>query len=116
MNPTQFDGISDEELRLVGTLAAVLARAEQGSQSPTLDAHHFNLGTTGSSLPAGTVSQPASPTIAGLGLRAATDLFQRQLIEQTLAAHDGNWAASARALELDGGNLHRLARRLGLKA
>ena len=69
-----------------------------------------------SSLPADTVSQPASPAIAGLGLRAATDLFQRQLIEQTLTAHDGNWAATARALDLDGGNLHRLARRLGLKA
>lgn len=96
--------------------AAVLARAEQGSPSPTLEPHHFNLGPTGSSLPADTVSQPASPAIAGLGLRAATDLFQRQLIEQTLTAHDGNWAATARALDLDGGNLHRLARRLGLKA
>ncbi len=64
--------------------AAVLARAEQGSPSPTLKPHHFNLGPTGSSLPADTVSQPASPAIAGLGLRAATDLFQRQLIEQTL--------------------------------
>ncbi|MGE6267966.1 transcriptional regulator, partial [Aeromonas media] len=50
------------------------------------------------------------------GLRAATDAFQLQLIEQTLAAQDGNWAATARALALDGGNLHRLARRLGLKA
>ncbi|MDX7820066.1 nitric oxide reductase transcriptional regulator NorR [Aeromonas caviae] len=96
--------------------AAVLARAEQGSPSPTLEPHHFNLGPTGSSLPADTVSQPASPAIADLGLRAATDLFQRQLIEQTLTAHDGNWAATARALDLDGGNLHRLARRLGLKA
>ena len=57
-----------------------------------------------------------APAIAGLGLRAATDLFQRQLIEQTLTVHDGNWAATARALDLDGGNLHRLARRLGLKA
>lgn len=96
--------------------AAVLARAEQGSPSPTLEPHHFNLGPTGSSLPADTVSQPASPAIAGLGLRAATDLFQRQLIEQTLTVHDGNWAATARTLDLDGGNLHRLARRLGLKA
>ena len=52
-----------------------------GQPSPTLEPHHFNLGTTGSSLPADTVSQPASPTIAG-GLRAATDLFQRQLISR----------------------------------
>ncbi|WP_228741004.1 hypothetical protein, partial [Klebsiella quasipneumoniae] len=32
-----------------------------------------------------------------------------------LAAHQGNWAATARALELDVANLHRLAKRLGLK-
>ncbi|MGS3144668.1 nitric oxide reductase transcriptional regulator NorR [Aeromonas sanarellii] len=93
--------------------AAVLARAEQGSPSPTLEPHHFNLGTTVSSLPADVVSPP--PAVTDLGLRAATDLFQRQLIEQTLTAHQGNWAATARALDLDGGNLHRLARRLGLK-
>ena len=54
--------------------------------------------------------------LAGMGLRTATDAFQLQLIEQTLAAQQGNWAATARALELDSGNLHRLARRLGLKA
>ncbi|MGL6319561.1 nitric oxide reductase transcriptional regulator NorR, partial [Aeromonas hydrophila] len=56
------------------------------------------------------------PLARRLGLRAATDAFQLALIEQTLAAHDGNWAATARALELDSGNLHRLAKRLGLKA
>ncbi|HDX8385104.1 TPA: nitric oxide reductase transcription regulator, partial [Aeromonas hydrophila] len=56
------------------------------------------------------------PLPGGLGLRAATDAFQLALIEQTLAAHEGNWAATARTLELDGGNLHRLAKRLGLKA
>ncbi len=59
---------------------------------------------------------PVAPLPGGLGLRAATDAFQLALIEQTLAAHEGNWAATARALELDSGNLHRLAKRLGLKA
>ena len=29
--------------------------------------------------------------------------------------HDGNWAAAARVLEVDPSNLHKLARRLGLK-
>ncbi|WDL82572.1 nitric oxide reductase transcriptional regulator NorR [Aeromonas bestiarum] len=97
--------------------AAVLARAEQGSQAPALDCHHFNLAATGapssSRIP---VEQAAQQMTAGIGLRTATDAFQLQLIEQTLAAQQGNWAATARALELDGGNLHRLARRLGLKA
>ncbi|MFM4830286.1 nitric oxide reductase transcriptional regulator NorR [Aeromonas rivipollensis] len=96
--------------------AAVLARAEQGSQSPALDAHHFNLGAAVSPPPAASTATPAPSVATGLGLRAATDAFQLQLIEQTLAAQDGNWAATARVLALDGGNLHRLARRLGLKA
>ncbi|MDX2127164.1 MAG: nitric oxide reductase transcriptional regulator NorR, partial [Aeromonas hydrophila] len=96
--------------------AAVLARAEQGSQAPTLASHHFNLAA--GPLPPSTspAIAPMTPLPGGLGLRAATDAFQLALIEQTLAAHDGNWAATARALELDGGNLHRLAKRLGLKA
>ena len=51
----------------------------------------------------------------GMGLRAATDAFQLKLIEQTLAAQEGNWAATARALQMDSGNLHRLAKRLGLR-
>ncbi|MGY4024573.1 nitric oxide reductase transcriptional regulator NorR [Aeromonas rivuli] len=95
--------------------AAVLARAEQGSQSPALDCHHFNLAAIDA--PSSTripVEQAVQP-MADMGLRTATDAFQFQLIEQTLAAQQGNWAATARALELDGGNLHRLARRLGLK-
>ncbi|MNF99531.1 Anaerobic nitric oxide reductase transcription regulator NorR [compost metagenome] len=96
--------------------AAVLARAEQGSQTPTLANHHFNLTSAGASPAQVEMAEAlAQPQPAGLGLRAATDAFQLRLLEQTLAAQDGNWAATARALEMDGGNLHRLARRLGLK-
>jgi anaerobic nitric oxide reductase transcription regulator len=96
--------------------AAVLARAEQGSQAPALDCHHFNL-ATGSAPSSSRIPVERAPQqmTAGIGLRTATDAFQLQLIEQTLAAQHGNWAATARALEMDGGNLHRLARRLGLK-
>lgn len=43
------------------------------------------------------------------------DTCQRQAIQQALALHDGNWAAAARMLALDASNLHKLARRLGLK-
>ncbi|MDM5091506.1 nitric oxide reductase transcriptional regulator NorR [Aeromonas bestiarum] len=96
--------------------AAVLARAEQGSQAPALDCHHFNLAATGAPSSSRTPVEQAVQPMAGMGLRTATDAFQLQLIEQTLAAQQGNWAATARALELDSGNLHRLARRLGLKA
>jgi anaerobic nitric oxide reductase transcription regulator len=48
-------------------------------------------------------------------LREATETFQRQFIHRALASHEGNWAATARALATDSGNLHRLGKRLGLK-
>ncbi|WP_275288254.1 nitric oxide reductase transcriptional regulator NorR [Halomonas elongata] len=51
-----------------------------------------------------------------LSMKEATEAFQRHHIQASLRDHDGNWAASARALGMDPGNLHRLARRLGLKA
>ena len=47
-------------------------------------------------------------------LRAAVDAFKRHRIEEALARHRGNIAASARALGLDRANLVRLAKRLGV--
>ena len=52
---------------------------------------------------------------AGSPLRDAVDACQRHAITQALARHQGNWAQAARALEVDASNLHKLARRLGLK-
>ncbi|MNT64106.1 Anaerobic nitric oxide reductase transcription regulator NorR [compost metagenome] len=49
-------------------------------------------------------------------LREAVDACQRQSIRRALAANQGNWAVAARALDVDPSNLHKLARRLGLKA
>ncbi len=49
-------------------------------------------------------------------LRDAVDAFRRDLIRESVARHGGNWAAAARALGLHRGNLHRLAKRLGLLA
>lgn len=62
-------------------------------------------------------SLPALPEVLAreLNLKEATLQFQRTLIQRTLAAHDGNWAAAARALGLHRSNLHHLATRLGLK-
>jgi len=65
---------------------------------------------------------PAAATMAALeanapqhSLREVIDAAQREAIRQALARCDGNWASAARALELDPSNLHKLARRLGLK-
>ena len=49
-------------------------------------------------------------------LRLSVEACQRAQIRLALAGTDHNWSASARLLELDASNLHKLARRLGLKA
>ncbi|MGE0709341.1 MAG: nitric oxide reductase transcriptional regulator NorR [Planctomycetota bacterium] len=51
----------------------------------------------------------------GQGLREALDDYQRELIRAALEANDGNYAAAARALGVQRGNLHRTATRLGLR-
>ena len=48
-------------------------------------------------------------------LRATVEATQREAIATALAAHGGNWAEAARALQVDASNLHKLAQRLGLK-
>ena len=53
--------------------------------------------------------------IAASSLRECVERAQRRAIRDALDACDGRWAAAARRLELDPSNLHKLARRLGLK-
>ena len=48
-------------------------------------------------------------------MQQIVEASQRQAIRQALSQHQGNWAASARQLGLDASNLHKLARRVGLK-
>ncbi|MBA1201903.1 nitric oxide reductase transcriptional regulator NorR [Pseudomonas capeferrum] len=55
------------------------------------------------------------PLLLDGGLRQATDIYQRQMIEACLARNDGNWAATSRELLLDRANLSRLAKRLGVR-
>ncbi len=47
-------------------------------------------------------------------MRQAVDDFRRDSIVSAVRACGGNWSAAARALGMDRGNLHHLARRLGL--
>jgi anaerobic nitric oxide reductase transcription regulator len=41
--------------------------------------------------------------------------FERRVITEAIARHDGNWAAAARTLGMHRSNLHHLATRLGLR-
>ena len=60
------------------------------------------------------VTTPA-PAAPALGLRDSVERHERQLIEASLARHGGSWAAAARELQLDRGNLQRMAKRLGIE-
>ena len=65
-------------------------------------------------------TEPTAPQVNGktqpsLALKVAVDSYQRQLIRDTLEACEQNWAEAARHLDLDPSNLHKLAKRLGLK-
>ena len=68
-------------------------------------------------LPAGVPANNATVTkpAASLGLRDSVEQLERQLIETSLARHGGSWAAAARELQLDRGNLQRMAKRLGIE-
>ncbi|WP_431687819.1 nitric oxide reductase transcriptional regulator NorR [Hahella sp. NBU794] len=48
-------------------------------------------------------------------LRAAVEDCQREVIRESVNRHDGSWAAAARELEVDSSNLHKMAKKLGLK-
>lgn len=91
--------------------AIVLARAAQPQGELLLMPQHFQLAEP--TQPG--VSVAAQPAASVENLRAATDDFQRRILLQTLEENHHNWAASARQLQLDVANLHRLAKRLGVK-
>jgi anaerobic nitric oxide reductase transcription regulator len=66
--------------------------------------------------PADAAQEAAAPSVPlPRSLRDATLDFQRTLIRHALSAHDGNWAAAARALGMHRSNLHHLAARLGVR-
>ncbi|MBO8124677.1 helix-turn-helix domain-containing protein, partial [Klebsiella pneumoniae] len=91
--------------------AIVLARATGNSEELLLQPHHFSP----EEIPEPVVSPETHPAEADQDLRTATDAFQTELIRTALTRSDGSWAAAARRLGIDAGNLHRLAKRLGLK-
>ncbi|WP_413727635.1 nitric oxide reductase transcriptional regulator NorR [Sodalis sp. RH19] len=92
--------------------ATVLARAGQGNAEVVLRPENFAL--DGASPPLTHVAPPHDP-IASATLRDGTDDYQRRLIRMTLAGCGNNWSACARRLAVNPGNLHRLAKRLGIK-
>ncbi|QSX39148.1 nitric oxide reductase transcriptional regulator NorR [Shewanella sedimentimangrovi] len=97
--------------------ASALARAalkDAEADTVLITEAQFELTPQGAIAPA----QSAQGTLefnCQLPLKQALEDFQTHYINQCLVQENHNWAACARRLGLDPGNLHRLARRLGLK-
>ena len=104
--------------------AAILARAQAIEGRCLITPQHFELAQmrpNDNSLEVPCVNnanvnpQYSQLCDANLTLKQATDEFQAAFIRHTFTHADLNWAATARQLRLDPGNLHRLAKRLGVK-
>ncbi|MBM7073527.1 nitric oxide reductase transcriptional regulator NorR [Shewanella sp. 202IG2-18] len=97
--------------------AAIIAQAHSGEGLCTIKPQHFELSgaTTDAQQSTHITNSSAMKVIKGLSLKQAVDEFQSDYIKQVLDENNNNWAATARYLKLDPGNLHRLAKRLELK-
>lgn len=99
------------ELEHVLLRAALRASRGSADKQIVIGADHLALGDPGGAVPA-----PAEAPTPVIGpLRDAVDDFSRAHIEAALVASGGNWAEAAKQLGLHRANLHRLARRLGMK-
>ena len=106
---------------------AILRAASHGDRSARVivTAEHLDiarrLSAPAAPAPApGAASEPVTPDTVDRGapvapLREAVDQYQRELIAHAVRLADGNWSAAARDLGMERANLHRLARRLGMK-
>jgi anaerobic nitric oxide reductase transcription regulator len=100
------------ELEHVVARAALRAAQGRRLQKVRIEAEHLGLDTAAAA-PALVAAAPPS-LVVPLPLAEAVDELKRSRIRDALLASEGNWAETARRLGLDRGNLHRLARRLGL--
>ncbi|RPE03666.1 nitric oxide reductase transcriptional regulator NorR [Candidatus Pantoea deserta] len=92
--------------------AVIIAQAESRSGEILLLPQHFSLegeASSGAALPLLATPQPVT------SLADATRQFQYEYIKYAYENSGKVWAKTARQLALDPGNLHRLARKLGLK-
>lgn len=103
------------ELEHVISRAALKALSHGAQRSEIVSLEAAWLGLEALPLPQ---AQPVlhAPLLASApSMRAVVDAAQREAIRLALDAHRGQWAQAARALDVDPSNLHKLAKRLGLK-
>ncbi|KAA0010297.1 nitric oxide reductase transcriptional regulator NorR [Billgrantia pellis] len=106
------------ELEHVVSRAAIkaLGHGARRDDIVTLEPEWLDLpgGQAMTSLQEAAVEPEAAPSIEQ-PLRSQIASAQRRAIRSALSACGGNWASAARRLDVDPSNLHKLARRLGIK-
>ncbi|WP_342608400.1 nitric oxide reductase transcriptional regulator NorR [Vibrio tritonius] len=100
--------------------ASVLAKSTSKSEQITLLPQHFNLVTDENNNEIffdaqETMSDSIFSECKKLSLKEAVDLFQTHLIQNCFAENGENLTATARQLNVNPPNLHRLMKRLNLK-
>ena len=105
------------ELEHVISRAAIkaLSRGARASDIVTLVPELLDLDAHLPHPPTPHQAAPQRDGIPPLSMQEAVAQRQREVIQQTLDASAHNWAVAARRLGLDPSNLHKLARRLGIK-
>lgn len=103
------------ELEHMINRAAVIAKSETSDAHLVLQPYHFSFKESREDLLKTEEAREMSHELSEQTLKSATDTFQRQIIEQCYSKNRHNWSATARELGIDSGNLHRLAKRLGVK-
>lgn len=99
------------ELEHVIMRGALRASAEQQNGAVIIERQHLDIGHSAPAAPLATEDAIGSET----GLTEATERFQRNMIKRAVAQAEGNWSQAAVLLDVDRSNLHRVAKRLGLK-
>jgi anaerobic nitric oxide reductase transcription regulator len=104
------------ELENVVSRAVLRAAAGRERGSPVVvEPRHVDLAPgEAASVSAAPGPSPAAPE-EGRPLAERVRDYQRRLVAEAVERNGGNWAAAARDLGLHRGNLHHLARRLGLR-
>jgi anaerobic nitric oxide reductase transcription regulator len=95
------------------TILRAALRASNGRRRETVILDSAALELT---KPTRMIAGPEAVPDADVPLEVAVDDLKRRRITAAIASCNGNWASAARQLGLDRGNLHRLAKRLGMRA
>jgi len=104
------------ELAHLLSRAALKAVAKQGNTAKTviIDTSHLDIGSM-EAAPAEMEQPKKAPPEIKTSLKEAVDLFQREVIEDSLKRHDSNLASAGRELGISRSNFYRLLTRLGIR-